>query len=807
MDQSIFSLFTTKDWPFQSARRASDVNETDRHAQKQKSRNRAEEDLLASKRLRSREETIDGMLFFDRLMKLGSIPNFKDLFPPPHPSRLRQLLDSIDACSFDLLKKNCLVYYLLKEYGDGRENRFAIDRLIPSHFSRGLDGLWALDHSQWQSAIRSMSDPTVTPDFLPEIIRTLATQPPLYLRSDYVMRFYQLTQPSLDLPSIEFVLRAMCINSNLRSAWALQRSYGRPERDRLLRILFETCFGLNDHRQPLAETLQVMVAFPFDELEDTTLSRFAIGAPQLLPGPHSMVVIQFYLSKLTSEARYIEAIRFERELSESAGIVSSPEIDRVIRGIAEMLPEVQRNMLELEFDQQHPILNPAQTSNGMAEDPSNDMDLSASYDVCSLAWDPPASPPALPPPSSLAEARTQQELLNPPKTAVSRTSLPLSASPFLRRAMPRMSLDKSNVPQKVLLKALAYTRQPTAPNSPDPLPEPALPDQVGDQGDSDMPPTPAPSRTTPRFTHFVGPSRLPASATKPPPPPPNFSTSFARSSVAATGSPFHRLSFPEVEKPSPAVAEERWPTRIAFTPRRPSHKRVEERAPKQGIPTQNIREVRNTASSESSEEPIASRPPTSVPKQQFAAVVVPRDNRRELKSPPKKMARVSKNSTRRAPQMDRVLPGGLNLDDEEMDELPETSQLEQSSIETSKPPSRRNEAHPKENFQPSHRSTTTTTTTTRKKAKVDDHNNHSNAHLQGSTVVPPVTPRRSTRLHSTTPAKKWVLPGGMIDHDSIEEDDDEHVPHRHHQEPLQSSQGSRKTPGKSKSRKKVVSNK
>jgi hypothetical protein len=47
-------------------------------------------------------------------------------------------------------EKNCLVYYLLKEYGDGRENRFAIDRLIPSHFSRGLDGLWALDHSQWQ---------------------------------------------------------------------------------------------------------------------------------------------------------------------------------------------------------------------------------------------------------------------------------------------------------------------------------------------------------------------------------------------------------------------------------------------------------------------------------------------------------------------------------------------------------------------------------------------------------------------------------------------------------------------------------
>ncbi|WAQ81833.1 hypothetical protein PtA15_2A145 [Puccinia triticina] len=769
MDQSIFSLFTTKDWPFQSATRTSGTNETDKNAPKYKSKDRRE-NLLEPKTLRSREETIDGMLFFDRLMKIGSVPNFKDLFPPSHPSRLRHLLDSIDACDFDLLKKNCLVYYLLKEYGDGRENRFAIDRIIPSHFTRGLDGIWALDHSQWQAAIRWMSDPTVTPDFLPEIIRTLATQPPLKLRSDYVMRFYLLTQPSLDLPSIEFVLRAMCINCNLRSAWALQRSYGRPERDRLLRIIFETCFGLNDYDQPLPEVLQILVAFPFDELEDTTLFRFVIEAPRLLPGPHSMVAIQFYLSKLTSEARYVEAIRFERELSESAGIVSNPDIDRVIRGIAEMIPEVQRNMLELEFDQKHPILNQTQASNGMAEDPSNDMDLSASYDVCSLAWDPPPPPPELPPPSSLAEARTQQELLNPPKPTVSRTSIPLSASPFLRRAMPRMSLDKSNVSQKVLLKALAYTRLPTAPSSPDPMQEPAQTDPVGDQGDSEMPPTPTSSRPTPRFTHFVGPSRLPTSASKPPPPPPNFSTSFARSSVAATGSPFHRLSFPEAEKPSPAAPEERWPTRIAFTPRRPSQRRVEDRVLKQGNPTQSMREVRNTASSESSDEPMPSQPaPSAPPKQQFSAVVVPRENRGELKSPPKKMARVSKTSTRRAPQMERVLPGGLNLEDEEMDELPENNQ-EQSSIETSKPPTARNDNHPKENFQPPRSSTVT-----RKKAKVDNRGSN-NLQLQNSIAVPPITPRRSTRLHSTTPAKKLVLPGGMIDHDSIEEDDDEHVP-------------------------------
>ncbi|KAA1100861.1 Ras GTPase activating protein ira2 [Puccinia graminis f. sp. tritici] len=137
----------------------------------------------------------------------GPIPNFKDLFPSPHPSHLRQLLDSIDARAFNLLKKNCLVYYLLKEHGDGRENCF--------------------------SARRSMSDPTVTPYFLPEIIRTLAAQPPLHYHA-ILSAYTAFTQSSIN---------QICATSH----------------DRLLRNLFEVCFSLNDHRQPLAEALQLMM--------------------------------------------------------------------------------------------------------------------------------------------------------------------------------------------------------------------------------------------------------------------------------------------------------------------------------------------------------------------------------------------------------------------------------------------------------------------------------------------------------------------------------------------------------------------
>lgn len=871
MDQSIFSLFTTKDWPFQSPNKATSHahNDSEKIPHSQDTRAQAKNFMTAGRRLRTREETIDGMLFFDRLMKLGSIPNFEEIFPPSHPSRLRQLLDSIDACSFDLLKKNCLVYYLLKEYADGREARFAIDRLIPSHFTRGLDGLWALDHSQWQAAIRSMSDPTVTPDFLPEIIQTLATQPPPKVRSTYLMRFYQLTQPSLGLSSVKLVLRAMCTNCHLRSAWNLQRSYGQPEREQLLRLIFETCFGLNDCRQPLPRALQTLIRFPFDELEDSLLSRFAISSPKLLPESQSMVVVQFYLSKLTSEARYIEAIRFERELSQSARTGPNPDIDRVIRGIAEMIPEVQRNMLELEFDQQHPILNQIQASTETTQK-SNEMYLGASYDVCSLAWDPPASPPPLPPPASLAEARTQQELLNPPKAAIARNSLPLSASPILRRTMPRMSLDKSNESQKTLLKALAYTRQPSAPNSPDPSQTLPPADELVDLNDLANTAGQTASRSTPRFTHFVGPSsRLPGSATKQPPPPPNFSTSFSRSTVTASGSPFHRLSFPDLNDKSPPSApsaapapagsggDDRWPTRIVFTPRRPSSSQKtfeEKQIPKAAHPmargpiprnANHRREVREKSGDSSSSDSDNSHPqllisnrrvPPPVGKQQFEAVVVPKESfRRQMpKSPPKKIARVNSKAypTRRTPRAEvkKVLPGGFQMDDDDDEMVMEEpldvvkSNLSDRSSPTAHQTSPRSDLeHPPTASNLLERSAKSSSRSigmsTRK--KINARNNHSSTQQSNNSNnpnLPPVTPRRSTRLHSTTPAKRSILPGGILDHhDSMEEDQDDDPPLSQEAGEKENDQhqlahttsthqpGSRKTPTqtKTRSRKKV----
>lgn len=522
------------------------------------------------------------LLFFDRLLLLASISNHKKLYPPANLNVLESLLDSIDTCPFDSLKKNCLIYYLLKEYGDKREDAFASDKLIPAHFTTGIDGLWALDHSMWQLAIHCFATPTVSPDFVPDIMLSLATLPPVKQRAKHLLRFYQLVNPTLDLHTAILVLRAMSASGQIRTAWALQRTFQRPDRDQLIHTILESCFGLNDHAKPYSASLQILSSFPFDPLEDSILEQFCRSSPVLLSQNHAMVAIHFYLNKLTGEARYIEAIRFEQGLAGSNSIQNDPDVDRVIKGIKDILPEVQRTLLELELDE----LN---SSKSRVNIPTTGKKSGAAqhYDISKLAWDSPIKTPDLPAPTSLAEARKQQEIRNKSsQTTEESHSLPLSASPYLRRALPSSSTHGRSESQKTLLTALALHPVQNTPSklSSQVLTSAMVTEETSDQAQTTTdtmmtsPSQPVPKdleevdpRSTPRFKHFVGPARLPLTKT---------STGFTPAAVPRPkhdASPFHRIVSNSQPSPSnnltssssqPAV-QERFPSRIAFTPRRP----------------------------------------------------------------------------------------------------------------------------------------------------------------------------------------------------------------------------------------------
>lgn len=84
-------------------------------------------------------------LLFDVVLHAGGLHDPADYFPPPDKDALRNLLEKIDGLKFDLLKRDCLVYSLLKWHRDGRESTFRDERCIPPQFSALSDAYWHLD--------------------------------------------------------------------------------------------------------------------------------------------------------------------------------------------------------------------------------------------------------------------------------------------------------------------------------------------------------------------------------------------------------------------------------------------------------------------------------------------------------------------------------------------------------------------------------------------------------------------------------------------------------------------------------------
>lgn len=88
---------------------------------------------------------LDDLLIYDILLRTGGIRNPDILYPPRDEHSLIRLLEAIENSNYDTLKKDCLVYFLLKWHQDGREEKFSIQKCIPPQFSALADAYWHLD--------------------------------------------------------------------------------------------------------------------------------------------------------------------------------------------------------------------------------------------------------------------------------------------------------------------------------------------------------------------------------------------------------------------------------------------------------------------------------------------------------------------------------------------------------------------------------------------------------------------------------------------------------------------------------------
>ncbi|KAI0032871.1 nuclear pore complex assembly-domain-containing protein [Vararia minispora EC-137] len=192
--------------------------------------------------IETRRADMSDQLIFDVLLVRGGIREPDSLWPPHDPTGLRRLLDAIQTSSYDALKNDCLVYFLLKWHQDGREAQFAQELAIPPQFVSITDAYWHLDSGvDAARAIGLLSDARVHREYSSKVIQALSLAPN---PSPLIVRFVRTVKPALTEPGdIDAYLLALAETSFLE-AWLYQRSFPDDDkmRGRLLQKIVEWCF-------------------------------------------------------------------------------------------------------------------------------------------------------------------------------------------------------------------------------------------------------------------------------------------------------------------------------------------------------------------------------------------------------------------------------------------------------------------------------------------------------------------------------------------------------------------------------------
>ncbi|KAG0699325.1 nuclear pore complex assembly-domain-containing protein [Suillus ampliporus] len=208
-----------------------------------------------SAEIESRRAQMADLLIFDVLLIRGGIRQPDMLYPPTDLHSLRS--------SYDSLKKDCLVYILLKWFQDGREANYAEERCIPPQFVSLADAYWHLDTGiHVEKAVSMLSDARLNRDYASKIMQALSlSENP----STLIVKYVRTAKPPLVEPDDIDMYALALANSSLWDAWQFQRTFpdSSDTRSRLLHKLLEWCLSPKPRPGPLAQ----LVAFPLSPME------------------------------------------------------------------------------------------------------------------------------------------------------------------------------------------------------------------------------------------------------------------------------------------------------------------------------------------------------------------------------------------------------------------------------------------------------------------------------------------------------------------------------------------------------------
>ncbi|KDR80023.1 hypothetical protein GALMADRAFT_208249 [Galerina marginata CBS 339.88] len=390
--------------------------------------------------IRDRRASLDDTLIFDILLASGGIKSTNSLYPPETPQGLQELLDAIESSHYDRLKKDCLVYFLLKWHQDGRERHFQQQRCIPPQFAALADAYWHLDTGiDVPRAVAILSDARLNRDYSSKIIRAISLTPD---KEALVRRYIQTAKPLLVEPEdIECYALALA-DSSILEAWQFSRTFN--EQDPMRTRLFKEILGWSVTPKPRPAALKQLLVLPFSSFEESLLNTYVQKPPTTLEFSQVAILQDLICVRLIQGGRYSEAIKLDRQftsITPPKHLKLTKDRSQMVQQVYTSLPSVERSLIELELDPTQPqptplVPKPAtpQVHKPPAAQEPQDMSLSQSWEDVRM-------------PATLVNNSTSTPLreVRVPAAALTFGGTPLHASTSIPSAPPILPVNFSAI--------------------------------------------------------------------------------------------------------------------------------------------------------------------------------------------------------------------------------------------------------------------------------------------------------------------------------------------------------------------------
>ncbi|KAF8802250.1 hypothetical protein BYT27DRAFT_7226558 [Phlegmacium glaucopus] len=412
-----------------------------------------------AEQIRHRRTLMYNTLIFDILLTSGGIREPYLLFPPEDVESLQKLLDAIQNSTYDTLKKDCLVYFLLKWHQDGREKGFQQQRCIPPQFAALADAYWHLDTGiNVPRAVAILSDCRLNRDHTSKIMVALSNSPD---SEALIRRYVQTAKPPLVEPlDLEMYTLALA-DSSILDAWHYTRTFSETDemRPRLFKKMLEWAVTPNPRSAALAQ----LVTLPLSTFEESVLNDFVQKPPSDLKFSAVAVLQDLICVRLIQGGRYTEAVKLDRQFISTTSpknLKMTHDRTKMVHDVYAALPSVERALLDLELDPSSPT-KPQLVPKNVSPDKRKPVPHESQDSPLSQSWEDVRMPDALVNKSTpLREVRVPVTPLSMPRFGGPSLQTPIAA-PILPVNINSMASSSALTPRKSLPLAASAQARPS----------------------------------------------------------------------------------------------------------------------------------------------------------------------------------------------------------------------------------------------------------------------------------------------------------------------------------------------------------